>query len=186
MKLVAGLGNPGRKYEQTRHNVGFEVVQELVRRWAGGARPKDNFQAEMVDVVIGSERTILLCPQTFMNRSGQSIVQARDFYKLTNDDVLVVCDDFALPVGQLRCRTKGSSGGQKGLEDTIRALGTDAVPRLRIGIGPVPQAWVAADFVLSKFSAGERAAVNESLERAVDAVETWVKEGIAACMNRYN
>jgi PTH1 family peptidyl-tRNA hydrolase len=186
MKLVVGLGNPGRKYEQTRHNVGFEVMQELARRWAGGARPKNNFQAEMVDAVIGGERGVLLCPQTFMNRSGQSVVLARDFYKLGNRELLVVCDDFALPVGQLRCRTKGSSGGQKGLEDTIRALGTDEVPRLRIGIGPVPPAWIAADFVLSKFSAEERLGVDESVKRAADAVETWAKEGIAACMNRYN
>lgn len=186
MKLVVGLGNPGRKYESTRHNVGFEVVSELARRWAAGARPKSTFQGELVDVSMGGERSILLSPHTFMNRSGHSVVLARDFYKLANEDVLVVCDDFALPVGQLRCRGKGSSGGQKGLEDIIRALGSDEVPRLRVGIGPVPDAWIAADFVLSKFNTEERKLIDATIVRAADAVETWAREGIAACMNRYN
>jgi PTH1 family peptidyl-tRNA hydrolase len=186
MKLVVGLGNPGRKYEGTRHNVGFEVVHELTRRWAGSNRPKSTFQGELVDALIGSERTALLCPQTFMNRSGFSVVLARDFYKLTDADLIVICDDFALPVGQVRSRSKGSSGGQNGLKDIIRALGTEDFPRLRVGIGPVPPAWVTADFVLSKFSSNERSVIDETVVRAADAVETWVREGIAACMNRYN
>lgn len=186
MKLVVGLGNPGRKYEGTRHNVGFEVVYELARRWAGGNRPKTSFQGELVDATVGRERSVLLCPQTFMNRSGHSVVLARDFYKLTNDELLVICDDFALPLGQMRCRPKGSSGGQNGLKDIIRALGTEDVPRLRVGIGPVPPAWVTADFVLSKFSKDEQSEIGVTVQRAADAVETWAQEGIAACMNRYN
>jgi len=186
MKLVVGLGNPGRKYEATRHNVGFEVVFELARRGAAGSRPRTNFLGETIEATIGGQRGLLLCPHTFMNRSGQSVVLARDFYKLANEDLLVVCDDFALPVGQLRCRAKGSSGGQKGLQDIIRALGTDEFPRLRVGIGPVPDAWEAVDFVLSKFNGEERPVIDETVRRAADAVETWAREGIAACMNGYN
>ncbi len=186
MKLVVGLGNPGRKYEGTRHNVGFEVIAELARRGAGGNRPKSAFQGEFVDAMIGSERSGLLCPHTFMNRSGFSVVLARDFYKVTNDDLLVICDDVALSVGQLRVRSKGSSGGQNGLKDIIRAIGTEGFPRLRVGIGPVPPAWDVADFVLSKFSSLERGVIDETVVRAADAVETWAREGIAACMNRYN
>ncbi len=186
MKLVVGLGNPGRKYEQTRHNIGWEVLAELARHWAAGQRPKDEFQAETLDIKIGSERVVLLAPQTFMNRSGSSVVLARDFYKLTNADVLVLSDDIALPVGQLRCRARGSSGGQKGLEDIIRALGGDDVPRLRVGIGPVAEHFETADFVLARFKPSERPQIDEIVVTAAEAVECWVRDGIAVCMNRYN
>jgi peptidyl-tRNA hydrolase, PTH1 family len=185
MKLVVGLGNPGRKYQGTRHNVGFEVLAELARRFAGG-RPKSAFQGEAVDVTLDGQRAWLFCPHTFMNRSGSAIVQARDFYKLTNDELLVVCDDLNLPVAKLRFRARGSSGGQKGLDDTIRALGTEEFARLRVGIGPLPAGWDAADFVLGKFTKEERSELDHAVVLAADAVVAWAAHGIEHCMNTYN
>jgi len=121
-----------------------------------------------------------------MNLSGSSVVAARDFYKLTNADLLVVCDDLNLPVGKLRTRAKGSSGGQKGLEDCIRRLGGDEFARLRVGIGSPPDYMDAADFVLAKYAKAEREEMAIAVVRAADAVEVWVREGVAAVMNRYN
>jgi PTH1 family peptidyl-tRNA hydrolase len=121
-----------------------------------------------------------------MNLSGSSVQPARDFYKLTNDEILVVCDDFNLPLGKLRMRRKGSAGGQKGLDDIIRRLGSDEVTRLRIGIGPPDEDREARDYVLSKFTADESRTVKETLARAVEAVVVWAREGPEACMNRFN
>ncbi|MBA4018595.1 MAG: aminoacyl-tRNA hydrolase [Pirellula sp.] len=188
MKLIVGLGNPGRKYEGTRHNVGFDVVSLLAKR-GGAASAKRAFQGETFDITVGGERTMLLMPHTFMNRSGSSVVEARDFYKLTNAEVLVVCDDLNLPLGKLRLRAKGSAGGQKGLADIIRCLGGEEIARLRVGIGSpndVHADMDAADFVLGKFAKGEQTAVEIASQFAADAAECWVREGIAAAMNRYN
>ncbi len=185
MKLLVGLGNPGRKYDGTRHNIGFVVLAELARRHAAG-KPKMAFEGETVDVTLAGERTILLCPHTFMNRSGHSVVLARDFYKLSNDDLIVVCDDFNLPLAKLRFRSKGSSGGQKGLADVIRSLGTDEFARLRFGVGEVPEGWDAVDYVLSKFRKDELPEMEPALWRAADALEVWVRDGVQECMNRFN
>lgn len=185
MKLVVGLGNPGRKYQATRHNIGYEVLWNLARRFATGSA-KSAFQGEVVDADLQGVRTLLLWPQTFMNRSGTSVVQARDFYKLENSELLVVCDDFNLPLGRLRVRVKGSSGGQKGLDDIIRGLGIDEFPRLRVGIGAPPDGWEAANFVLGKFNKEELADVELMIVRAADAAVEWAKSGIEQCMNRYN
>jgi PTH1 family peptidyl-tRNA hydrolase len=185
MKLVVGLGNPGRKYAGTRHNVGFDVVERLSKRH--GAEPwRLKFDAEISEVEIGGERTLLLRPQTLMNRSGQAVQAAVAFYKLPLDEVLVVCDDFNLPLGRLRIRTDGSSGGQKGLQNITQLLGTQEIDRLRIGIGPVPPEWDAADFVLGKFTSDERAAMEPVLERCGDAARMWIEQGVAAAMNQYN
>jgi PTH1 family peptidyl-tRNA hydrolase len=185
MKLIVGLGNPGSRYTGTRHNIGFEVIAELARRHAAGA-PKEKFQAELVEATIAGEKTLLMCPLTFMNLSGQAVQPARDFYKIENNDLLVVCDDFALPLGTLRLRAQGSAGGQKGLDDIIRRLGTDEVPRLRIGIGPLPEGWEAANFVLGKFSKEESPPAVESVKRAADAVAVWARDGLAKAANQYN
>lgn len=185
MKLVVGLGNPGRKYQATRHNVGFEVLARLARQHGKGT-PKASFQGEVVDSDLAGERVLLLCPHTFMNKSGSSVVLARDFYKLNHEDLLVVCDDFNLPLAKLRFRARGSAGGQKGLEDIRRALGTDEFPRLRIGIGPVPTSWDAADFVLGKFSKEEREQIDVTIAEASDAVQAWATKGLSHCMNAYN
>ena len=185
MKLVVGLGNPGRKYEETRHNVGFMALAELARR-GGSPRPKNAFQGETSEVSIGGQRLLLCWPHTFMNRSGASVLAARDFYKLTNEELLIVCDDFNLPLGKLRLRMAGSAGGQKGLADVIRVLGTDEVPRLRIGIGQAPPNWDPADYVLAKFTRQELALIEETLARTAEAVETWAVRGVQAAMNEYN
>jgi len=185
MKLVVGLGNPGRKYQGTRHNVGFEVVAELARRH-GRSEPREKFQGEIVEADLSGERLLLLCPHTFMNLSGGAALEARDFYKLPNEDVLIVCDDFQLPRGKLRLRANGSSGGQKGLADVIRRFGTEQVPRLRFGVGEVPPGFDPANFVLAKFSKDERPDVDIAVQHAADAVELWAEQGLATAMNKYN
>jgi PTH1 family peptidyl-tRNA hydrolase len=185
MKLIVGLGNPGKKYEQTRHNVGYEVLAELGRRYGDG-RPRGKFQAETMDAVIGGEKVVLLSPLTYMNRSGNSVQPARDFYKLTDSDLLIICDDFNLPLAKLRFRTKGSSGGQKGLENILQRLGTREVARLRIGIGQPPENWDVADFVLSRFDEADRSEVSLAVLRAAAAAADWVTSGAESCMNQYN
>jgi PTH1 family peptidyl-tRNA hydrolase len=185
MKVVVGLGNPGRKYEGTRHNVGFQLVAELARRH-GARSPKTKFEAEIAEIQLGSERVLLVAPQTFMNASGRSVRPLADFYQLELSNLLVVCDDIALPLGRIRVRKSGSSGGQKGLENILQQLGTQEVARLRIGVDAPPPQMDAADYVLSKFGKREVEDVDAALMRAADAVEAWVIDGLVAAMNRFN
>lgn len=185
MKLVVGLGNPGKKYAGTRHNVGFDVLAELSARFAGG-KPKERFEAETVEIFIGTERVLLLAPQTFMNASGRSVRQAVDFFQLPLSEVIVVVDDLNLPVGKLRIRTSGSAGGQKGLENIIQQLRTNEFARLRIGIDPPPAQMNAADYVLSRFGKIDGEAVKAAIHRSADAVEAWVRQGLTATMNQFN
>jgi PTH1 family peptidyl-tRNA hydrolase len=185
MKLVVGLGNPGRRYQQTRHNVGFAVLGELAKRF-GCTGPRAKFHGEVVEANIHGHRALLLSPLTYMNRSGLSVQEAKQFYKIPEDEILVVCDDLNLPMAKIRMRSKGSAGGQKGLEDIIRRLGTEDIPRLRLGIGSPPDGWEWADFVLSKFSKQEADEIDQAVQWAADAVGLWAREGIAACMNQYN
>ena len=185
MKLIVGLGNPGRKYEQTRHNIGYEVIRRLAQQ-AGAGTSRGRFDGELLDVQLPSGRALLLMPHTFMNLSGQSVRQAVDFYKLPTEDLLVVCDDFHLTFGNLRLRPSGSDGGQKGLADIIRRLGTNQFARLRVGIGPVPEQWNPADFVLSKFAGEEGKELDPLVARAAEAVGVWAAEGVDVAMNRFN
>ena len=185
MKLIVGLGNPTRKYQGTRHNVGFMVLAELAKQYGSG-RPKTKFHAEVVEGTVGGQRILLLSPLTYMNRSGISVHEARDFYKLATEDLLVVCDDLNLPLAKLRCRAQGSAGGQKGLADIIGRLGTEQFARLRIGIGSPPDMMDASGFVLSKFSKEEASEMNHAVQAAVEAVARWVTDGVEDCMNRYN
>ena len=185
MKLVAGLGNPGRAYDGTRHNIGFDVLEALAKR-VGGPGRRARFQGEFVQSTIRGCPVLLLWPLTWMNLSGASVLAAKDFYKIDNADILVLCDDFQLPTDTIRLRGSGSSGGQKGLSDILARLGSNAVPRLRIGVGPLPAGWTSADFVLGKFTKQERPAVAALVERAADAVEEWVGAGIESAMNRFN
>ena len=184
MKLVVGLGNPGKKYEQTRHNIGFEVIIGLAQA-VGSAPGRLKFEGQIQEGLLGSEKIMLLMPHTFMNLSGRSVKQALDFYKMSPADLLI-CDDFNLPLGTLRLRPGGSDGGQKGLADTVRQLGTDQFARLRFGVGPLPMNWDAADFVLGKFGSQERKEVDEQVKRACDAVRLWVEQGTLAAMNKFN
>jgi peptidyl-tRNA hydrolase, PTH1 family len=185
MKLIVGLGNPGNKYKDTRHNVGFEVAGLLAKRFATTpARAK--FQGEIVEAAIAGQKTLILTPLTYMNLSGASVLATRDFYKIENQNLLVVCDDFALPLGKLRLRPKGSSGGQNGLEDILRRLGTEEISRLRIGVGPLPAGRDAAGFVLSRFSKDEQPEIADAIQRASEAAAAWAELGLAAAMNKYN
>jgi PTH1 family peptidyl-tRNA hydrolase len=185
MKLIVGLGNPGRKYQGTRHNIGFVVAAELARRHGDG-RTKSEFQGETTTAKIGEHKVLLLRPHTFMNVSGSSVGAACDFYKIEPADVLVVCDDMDLPVGKLRLRARGSAGGQKGLADIIRRLATDAVGRLRIGVGRPPDNWDPSDYVLSKFNKEETQEIKLAVVTAADAAQDWVTDGVEFCMNKYN
>ncbi len=144
MKLIVGLGNPGRKYEQTRHNVGFIVAAKLAAMTAAG-QPKVKFEGELAEASIAGQKVAILCPQTYMNASGRSVRKAVDFYKLDLENVLVICDDLNLPSGRLRIRASGSAGGQNGIKDIIRHLGSESFPRLRGGLGRPPAGWAGAE-----------------------------------------
>ena len=185
MKLVVGLGNPGRKYRQTRHNVGYEVLARLAGKFTVSA-PKARFQGETAEAELDGGKLLLLSPTTFMNLSGSSVREAVDFYKLPLENLLVICDDLNLPLGKLRFRARGSAGGQKGLQDIVRKLGTEEFARLRIGIGAAPDSWDWADYVLGKFKAGELPAIELAVAEAADAVVVWAREGVDFCMNTHN
>lgn len=185
MRLIVGLGNPGTRYAGTRHNIGFDVVRELAER-NDSPRPTLKFDAELVELIIGTEKVLLLAPQTYMNESGRSVRQCVDFYQIEPEQIAVVCDDKDLDVGRLRWRRKGSAGGQKGLGDILNRLGTTDIPRLRIGIGHPPQGWNTADYVLSRFRSDELEEVKRATLIAADSLEDWVRDGVEACMNKYN
>jgi PTH1 family peptidyl-tRNA hydrolase len=184
MKLIFGLGNPGRQYAGTRHNVGFMAVERLAERHGlSGAQQK--FQAGTIDGMIQGQRCMLLQPLTYMNRSGQSVAAAVHFYRLEPSNVLLLVDDVALPCGRIRLRAEGGAGGHNGLADIEKALGTKKYPRLRIGIdspGRAPQ----VDYVLGKFSKEQREALEPALDAACDAIECWLSEGIEKAMSLYN
>ncbi len=184
MKLVVGLGNPGSRYAETRHNLGFAVVDALARRW-GFDMSREKFHAWIGDGTAGGQRVMLLKPTTFMNLSGQAVQAAVAFHKVPLEDLLVVSDDLDLPTGQLRVRASGSSGGHRGLESIIRLLGSEAFARVRIGIGRASRDAVVAH-VLSGFAEDEAAAAEATIRRAADAVECWVAEGVTAAMNKFN
>lgn len=183
--LVVGLGNPGSKYQKTRHNIGFECLDELSKR-LGSPLPLAKFEGQMVRGTLAGVDTIMLWPLTYMNESGRSVSQLVGFYKIPPERTLVVCDDMSLPLGKLRIRAQGSSGGQKGLADILKSFGTEEVPRLRIGIDRPPPEWEVTDFVLSRFRENERATMSEAVKRAADAVQCWLSDGVLASMNQYN
>ena len=184
MKLVAGLGNPGSKYRDTRHNVGFEVVDELARRRGVtfGSSPADAVVARVRDGV----PWLLVKPLALMNRSGQPLAGLVHYFRIAVSDLLVVVDDVNLPLGLLRARPRGSEGGHNGLRSIIGALGTQEFPRLRIGVGRGDRRRDLADHVLARFDPDERAPIDEAIARGADAVELFVTQGIEPLMNRYN
>jgi PTH1 family peptidyl-tRNA hydrolase len=184
MKVIVGLGNPGPKYAGTRHNVGFEVIDYLAAA-PGCSMFREKFEAFVAELKEGEESVLLVKPLTFMNLSGRAMRAVIDFYKLPPAELLVVCDDFNLPLGKLRVRPKGSHGGQNGLRNIQEQLGTDEYTRLRIGVGQ-PEPGDAVDHVLSKFRPGERKAVEDAIATAAQAALVWVRQGTAAAMNRFN
>lgn len=190
-KFVVGLGNPGSKYHNTRHNVGFDVLDRL---HAQSGRPSVKTMAEgrlsvveLDDGGSGVNRLGLVWPQTYMNRSGRCVRAIASFYKVdVSKDLMVVCDDLSLPLGKLRIRPKGSAGGQKGLADILQCLATQEIARLRIGIDPVPDRWDAADYVLSPFRGEQRKVVDQAVDRACSAIMVWCRSGLQDCMNQFN
>ena len=184
MKVVVGLGNPGRKYQGTRHNVGFEVVDNLAASSRGG-RFQGRFQAQVAELVEDSNRVLVVKPETFMNLSGRCVREVVDFYQTPLNDLLVICDDFNLPLGKLRVRARGTHGGHNGLRDIQSHLGTTEYPRLRIGV-EAPGEKDAVEHVLGRFRPSERPVIEDAIAKAVQAVGLWVHQGIEACMNQYN
>jgi len=183
VKLIVGLGNPGAKYAGTRHNVGFEVVDRVASR-GGIGLTTEKFHGWFGRGDVCGEPVVLLKPTTFMNRSGRAVLAAGRFYQIELEDLLVVVDDMALPVGRIRIRRMGSSGGHKGVQDIIDRLGTDAWCRLRLGVGE--RIGDPLSYPLSRFDDGEQPIVQQSYERAADAVACWIEHGAEAAMNRFN
>ncbi len=184
MKLIVGLGNPGRRYAETRHNLGYQTVDLLARRW-NVAVTREKFSGLVDRASVGGQEVMLLKPTTFMNRSGESVLAAWQFYKLPLSDLMVVMDDLSLPVGRVRVRRSGSAGGHKGLADIIRRLGSDEVARVRIGIGPADRD-EAVDHVLSRADEDDAPLLAEAVAVAADAVTCWIREGVESAMNRFN
>lgn len=195
VKLIVGLGNPGLKYKGTRHNVGFEVIDELASRWAidlgcekfhawyGGGLICGTQCGTQRGTKLGT-KVVLLKPLTFMNRSGRSVAAAGKFFKLDLEDLLLIADDIALPLGKLRMRVSGSAGSHNGLQDIIDRVGSPDWCRLRVGIGD--RIGDASVFVLSRFGKGERVVIDEAIPLAADAVECWAEHGPESAMNKFN
>jgi PTH1 family peptidyl-tRNA hydrolase len=200
MRLIVGLGNPGREYVGTRHNVGFEVIDAMAARlgWVGSSpgefdrNARTKFAGLYQDGSVslhgagGVERLLLLKPTTYMNLSGRSVQEAMAFHKLEPADVMVVLDEMALPCGKIRIRSGGSSGGHNGLKDIERALGTSQYPRLRVGVDAAPPRIPGRDYVLGRFTDEQRTRVDPAIKRSTDALTTWIEKGINAAMNVFN
>ena len=184
LKMVIGLGNPGKSYEGTRHNIGFEVV-EAVADELGIKVKKRRFGGLTCESEVDGIKLMLVKPQKYMNCSGQVVATAVGFYKLELDSILVVTDDMALEPGRIRIRRKGSSGGHNGLADIISKLGSEEFGRLRVGIGSSEES-VGRDYVLSRASGQEREELEQAVEKASEAVLCWVRDGIDSAMNKYN
>ncbi len=185
IKLVVGLGNPGQRYEQNRHNVGFQVVDLLARRWQSIFTPWKG-KSFVASCVRQGFKVILLKPQVFMNLSGESVSTLVRFYRLELNNLLLVYDDLDLPTGVIRLRPGGGAGGHKGVKSVIAALGSQQFPRLRVGIGRPPGRLEPAAYVLQNFSRAEEEIMGVTRELAADAVESWLREGLEQAMNNFN
>ena len=185
MRIIIGLGNPTREYQATRHNIGFDTITRLSDEYNIPLDFKKH-KAICGRGYLGGEKVIPAQPQTYMNLSGESVRELVDFYKVTNEDIIVIYDDVALDVGQLRIRPKGSAGGHNGIKSIIAHLGTQEFPRIRIGVGEKPKNWDLADYVLGRFADEEQPVIREALGRAAQACECIITDGIEEAMNRYN
>jgi PTH1 family peptidyl-tRNA hydrolase len=187
MKLIVGLGNPGREYRDTRHNVGFVVADEIVRRHnLTFAMAPSQIPDAMIAKKFGADGLLVAKPLTFMNNSGEAVAALARYYDISIGDLLVVVDEVALPFGRLRARARGSAGGHNGLKSVIARLGTTEFARLRLGVGRGDARRDLADHVLSKFEADEQSALGEFITRAADAAEMFAADDIAKVMNTYN
>ena len=184
--LVVGLGNPGTKYENTRHNVGF-MTADLFMKENGGEFNKSKMQGIFGECKIGDSRILTVKPQTFMNNSGVSVSQIAKFYKIPNERIIIIFDDISLDVGKLRMRRKGSHGGHNGMRSIVEHLGNDNIARIKIGVGAKPHPdYDLADWVLSKFPKSDTENLNKSLENASKAIKEIITRGIDSAMNLYN
>ena len=185
MYIIAGLGNPGGRYEHTRHNVGFEVIDILADRM-GLCVDEKKHKGLCGRGVLEGQKVILLKPQTFMNLSGESVRAAADFYKVEPENILVIYDDVSLEPGQLRIRGKGSAGGHNGIKNIIAHLGTQEFPRIKVGVGEKPGSMDLADYVLSRVSKGEQEMMDQAFREAAEAAAAVIGQGIDAAMNHFN
>lgn len=187
MKIIAGLGNPGRDYLSTRHNVGFEVVAKLAYD-NNISLDRSKFKAVVGEGHIGGEKVLIMQPLTYMNLSGDAVSEAMSFYKLDSSDLIVVCDDINLPLSYIRIRAKGTDGGQKGLRSIMYRLGYDDFTRVRVGVGEKPKDWDLKDYVLSKFTKDEMPDILSGITDAADAVAMIIKNrgDVKDAMNKYN
>lgn len=185
MKAIFGLGNYGKEYAGTRHNMGFDTVTRLCDT-LGVKLDTKKFKGKLGFGYIGGEKIILIQPQTYMNLSGECVRAVLDFFKLTNKDIIVVYDDISLEPGQLRIRKKGSAGGHNGIKSVIAHLGTEEFDRVKIGVGAKPEDWDLADYVLSRFSKNDEENIRNAIAEAAKAVEFMVTDGTDAAMNIYN
>ena len=185
MYLIAGLGNPSKTYEGTRHNVGFSMIDVIGNKFDIDVTTKKH-KALVGRGMIDGMRVILAKPQTYMNLSGESIREIADFYKIEPENIIIIYDDISLDVGQLRIRKKGSAGGHNGVKNIIAHLGTQEFPRIKVGIGNKPEGWDLADYVLSRYSKAEQEALEEAAEGVVGALKLMLADDIDGAMNRYN
>lgn len=186
MYIIVGLGNPAGKYESTRHNIGFDVIDKLAEQENIGVLEKKH-KAVIGKGVIAGEKCVLAKPQTYMNLSGESVRELLDYYKVdAAEGLIVISDDVSLDVGQLRIRKKGSAGGHNGLKNIIAHLGHDTFMRVKIGVGEKPKDWELADYVLGRFSPQERSIMEEAVLRAADAIRMMILKDADAAMNEFN
>ncbi len=185
MYLIAGLGNPSKTYEGTRHNIGFTMIDAIGEKYGIDVTTKKH-KAFVGRGIIDGMRVILAKPQTYMNLSGESVREIADFYKIEPENIIIIYDDISLDVGQLRIRKKGSAGGHNGIKNIIAHLGTQEFPRIKVGIGNKPEGWDLADYVLSKYSKAEQEALEEAADGVIGAVKLMLMDDIEAAMNRYN
>lgn len=185
MKVIIGLGNPGKKYEDTRHNAGFMAIDKISDKW-GIPVTQNKFRALVGEGRIEGEKVLLVKPQTYMNLSGESVAEVLKFYKLIPDDLVVIYDDLDLPTGQLRLREKGSAGGHNGIKSMIQHLGTQEFKRIKVGISRPEPGRSVSDYVLNTFPVAERADIQEAVGLAADACAMWTRESFLKVMNHYN
>lgn len=185
IKLIVGLGNPGKKYQGTRHNLGFVLLDFLAAR-ANRKFTAGRGEYKQSRLIIGGCDIWALKPKTFMNRSGLAVSEFINYYRIAPEEIVVVCDDINLPAGKLRIREAGSAGGHKGLADIIRCLNSDRFTRIRLGVGLPPEGQPSEDYVLKNFDKSEKAVINEMIENAARVVETLICEGITAAQNNFN
>lgn len=184
--LLVCLGNPGKQYENTRHNIGFLTADEIERR-SGVKINKLRYRALTGEVKLGGERVLVMKPQTYMNLSGEAVKLAGAFYKIPPERVIVISDDVSLPLGKLRIRANGSAGGHNGLKNIIQHLGTDAFPRIKVGVGaPAHPEHEMVDWVIGNFTPAEKKVVSEAVGRAADAVECLIEKGVSEAQNKFN